>query len=535
MSETFDPYRRWLGIRDAVRPPNHYRLLGVELFEDDPAVLESSADRQMGHLRTFQSGQHSSLSQQLLNEVASAKICLLNPKAKAAYDAQLRGMLGLTGNAPSPAPKLLAPSPGLASGPKPPSAFKPARPTPHPVAAAEPGPTAPGAGPSFAGIADPLAGGPAVRDEYRRLFGPSTLLRALLVGWTMMLVAIVVVWTWFWPEIPEQGEVIVERRVVVREKPKSTKPVKVVPKPEGPPALEELESLGRHKTGIWALAVSPDGKKAITAGTDRIVRVWEIAKSEELLETVADDLLYSVAFAPSGETVALAGADGVVREWDITGDESPSEAFRHTGEALCVAISPDGNLLASGGKDGTLLVHRLPDYPRVYRLEAHSAALHALKFSPDSRRLATAGGEGAVRIWNLESGEQERSIEASRSPITAMAWSRDGGSLVTGAKDGAVHVWDAQSGQPKLELPGHTDMIRAIVLTPDGRQAVTAAADRSIRVWDLATGEEVARSTKHSAAVFGLALLPEERVMSASADATVRTWKLPAPPPLEKN
>lgn len=533
MSENFDPYRRWLGIRDATRPPNHYRLLGVELFEDDPAVLESSADRQMGHLRTFQSGQHSSLSQQLLNEVASAKICLLNPKTKAAYDAQLRGKLEISSIAPSPAPKVLAPSPGLASGPKPPSAFTPAKLTPPP--AVESQPAAPGAGPSFAGIADPLAGGPAVRDEYRRLLGPNTLLRASLVGWTMMMVAIVVVWTWFWPDIPEQGEVTVERRIFVREKPKSTKPPKVIPKPEGPPALEELEPLGKHKTGVWALAVSPDGKKAITAGTDRIVRVWDIAKSEELLETVADDLLYSVAFAPSGEKVALAGVDGIVREWDITADESPLEAFRHAGEALCVAISPDGNLLASGGKEGTLLIHRLPDYPRVHRLEAHSAALHALAFSPDSRRLATAGGEGAVRIWNLESGEQERSIEAGSAPITALAWSRDGSILISGAKDGAVHIWDARTGQPKLELSGHTDMVRALVLTPDGRQAVTTGADRSIRVWDLATGEEVARSSKHSAAVFGLALLPGDRVMSASADATVRTWKLPAPPPLEKN
>ena len=86
---TFDPYHQWLGIRDAERPPNHYRLLGVEMFEADPAVIDHAADRQMAHLRTFQNGPHSDASQQLLNEVAAARVCLLDATKKAVYDFKL--------------------------------------------------------------------------------------------------------------------------------------------------------------------------------------------------------------------------------------------------------------------------------------------------------------------------------------------------------------------------------------------------------------------------------------------------------------
>ncbi len=90
MSEAFDPYLQWLGIRDPQRPPNHYRLLGVDVFESDADVLTHAADRQMAHVRTFQSGKHSAASQRLLNELAAAKICLLNEERKAAYDESLR-------------------------------------------------------------------------------------------------------------------------------------------------------------------------------------------------------------------------------------------------------------------------------------------------------------------------------------------------------------------------------------------------------------------------------------------------------------
>ena len=90
MTKSFDPYLQWLGIRDPERPPNHYRLLGVASYESDADVLINAADRQMSHVRTFQAGKHSAESQRLLNELAAAKVCLLNPGKKAAYDARLR-------------------------------------------------------------------------------------------------------------------------------------------------------------------------------------------------------------------------------------------------------------------------------------------------------------------------------------------------------------------------------------------------------------------------------------------------------------
>lgn len=99
MAEAFDPYLQWLGIRDTQRPPNHYRLLGVELFEADPEVLHNAVDRQMAHIRTFQSGKRSAESQRVLNELAAARVCLLNAEKKAAYDAKLKAELEAAGNA----------------------------------------------------------------------------------------------------------------------------------------------------------------------------------------------------------------------------------------------------------------------------------------------------------------------------------------------------------------------------------------------------------------------------------------------------
>ncbi len=87
---TFDPYHVWLGIPLDEQPADHYRLLGIPRFESSDDVIESAADRQMAHVRSFQGGIRSKESQKLLNEISAARGCLLNPTAKQKYDDSLR-------------------------------------------------------------------------------------------------------------------------------------------------------------------------------------------------------------------------------------------------------------------------------------------------------------------------------------------------------------------------------------------------------------------------------------------------------------
>ncbi|MBN1394776.1 MAG: hypothetical protein JW959_07120 [Pirellulales bacterium] len=89
MTDKFDPYHKWLGIPAGDRPPNHYRLLGIEPLESDPEVICNAADARMALVKTFQAGRHSDDSQRLLNELAAAKVCLLNAEKKAEYDRRL--------------------------------------------------------------------------------------------------------------------------------------------------------------------------------------------------------------------------------------------------------------------------------------------------------------------------------------------------------------------------------------------------------------------------------------------------------------
>jgi hypothetical protein len=90
MPEKIDPYHRWLAIPPQEQPPNYYRLLGLAKYEADFDVIDTAADRQMAHVRTYQSGKYADESQKLLNEISAARVVLLDAEKKSAYDGSLR-------------------------------------------------------------------------------------------------------------------------------------------------------------------------------------------------------------------------------------------------------------------------------------------------------------------------------------------------------------------------------------------------------------------------------------------------------------
>ena len=104
MSAAFDPYVHWLAIRDPQRPPNHYRLLGLDQFESDSYVIASAADRQIAHIRKFLTGRHPRACRKVLGELNQAKACLLNVEKKKQYDARLRQALAVQPDASRTAP-----------------------------------------------------------------------------------------------------------------------------------------------------------------------------------------------------------------------------------------------------------------------------------------------------------------------------------------------------------------------------------------------------------------------------------------------
>lgn len=81
-----DVYKDWLGIPDGPRPPDHYSLLRLVQFEDDVEKVRKNYKKLNAHVRKYATGQYSTQSQELLNELAKAMLCLTDSERKNDYD-----------------------------------------------------------------------------------------------------------------------------------------------------------------------------------------------------------------------------------------------------------------------------------------------------------------------------------------------------------------------------------------------------------------------------------------------------------------
>jgi hypothetical protein len=157
-----------------------------------------------------------------------------------------------------------------------------------------------------------------------------------------------------------------------------------------------------------------------------------------------DGEVHAVAFTPEGNVALSAGRDGKVRRWNLRAARELKALAAHEGGTFALAVTPACKILASAGADGRVRLWDLGTGAAVGTLEGHTGAVFAVAFSPDGRLLASGGEDGTARVWGVELRKEQHRIAACRERVTAVAFSADGQTLMTGGAFGAGSTFDGK-------------------------------------------------------------------------------------------
>lgn len=258
--------------------------------------------------------------------------------------------------------------------------------------------------------------------------------------------------------------------------------------------------LNGHAGELSSGWISDDGGVAVTGGSDRTARVWDLHTGTQLAVLGHGDAVTDLAVSQSGVAVTVDGA-GVARQWQLwpsSGDELGEPGTRVTS----TVPGRDGHTIVAATNRGVRVWDTRRGAASAPRKLGGTAAVKQVTLSRDGRSVLVVGAKMAT-VRALEDGHRVGSplgIDLPRDAVTRAAFSPDGKLIVTAQRDGAAAVWSAgdhrflrRLGVPALPSAYHET--NDIAFTPDSRFVAIAGGDRFVRVFDVATGD-VARAFK---------------------------------------
>ena len=267
---------------------------------------------------------------------------------------------------------------------------------------------------------------------------------------------------------------------------------------------------GRHdlKSGDYEIEVTEVGgdlrlftkEFTITRGGKTPVKVTlapvALAKKSNPEEKVAEIRRFegqtaqvrSVAFSPDGKRALSGGSDNSVRLWDVEGGKEIRRLDGHTALVYSVAFSPDGKRALSGSYDKSVRLWGVDSGAEIRRFEGHGGPVTSVAFSPDGKCVLSGSWDRTLRLWDVESGKELQVLKGHTAEVWTAAFLPDGQHALSGGWDHTIRLWDLKEATEIRQFKGDMGVVTSVAVSSDGLHALSRDGEDSVRLWDLTTG-----------------------------------------------
>lgn len=288
-----------------------------------------------------------------------------------------------------------------------------------------------------------------------------------------------------------------------------------------------------HEGGCTALAWNAKTEAMVSAGMDRVIRVWPKASANakdctRLMGTVGSildvDISVDALFVLSGSS------DKCARIWCRRTERARHVLQGHMDQVLAVKFLPFEPLRAvTAGKDRVLKLWEGVRGACTRSMPCHSI-INATEVGTDGT-LYTGHYDGKLRQWDFRSGRQTlemADLHSGAGGVTSLCLGYNGYTMLTCGRDNTLKLIDIRSFERKQTLrhPSFrvTSNTTSATLSPSGEFAACGSANNNIYIWDVKSGEVVQTLSNHEAPVTACAW-GTSNLASCDKSGSVIFWK----------
>jgi WD40 repeat protein len=290
-----------------------------------------------------------------------------------------------------------------------------------------------------------------------------------------------------------------------------------------------IQTYSAHQAAVNALAVTPDGSVAFSAGKDGKVILWDSYSGDMLMTIPACQVaINDIAISPDGTLAATAGADGYVKVWDAQTGELITVLGAHSKAANTVAftdLSGAEMRLYSGGDDGYIRGYSVDnDFALVQEWYANEGGVNAIIINQSGSFLFSGGVDGRVLVYSLFGGTRESVIQAyENSEVLCLAFNSLENCLLTGGTNGEIRGWDATTGSMVKQVRAHAGNVNAVAWTSNDQYVLSSGEDGKVKLWN----HDAELAGQFQAHVLGVRdfIAGDGFIITGGSDFKIRTWQ----------
>lgn len=223
-----------------------------------------------------------------------------------------------------------------------------------------------------------------------------------------------------------------------------------------------------------AAMFSSDGARLATCSWDNTVRIWATGRHEAPIVLDAGDGVYACAISPDGRRAASSGS--TLKVWDIDSAALIFDAAIEGTEPTRVEFSHDGSLIASGWDDGAARVHDAATGALVAVLKGASSRVETVCFSDDDTTVIAGDASGVVSVFPARGGAAIHSCDTGGRAVNHLAVSGNRAAIGTDQ----IWIMDLDHGDLVLGFKPHQDTVWHLSWSADGRRLATCAIGTTV-------------------------------------------------------